>query len=51
MDSQYQGPLFPVSEMAAIIPADTKKSFDIRQVRPINYDLIQCSYFFVGLQR
>jgi acetyl-CoA carboxylase carboxyltransferase component len=25
-------PLFPVEEMGAIIPADTKKPFDIRKV-------------------
>lgn len=29
----FEEPLFPAEEMAAIIPADSKKPFDIRKVR------------------
>ena len=31
-EGSIEEPLFPVSEMGAIIPADTKKPFDIRKV-------------------
>lgn len=29
----FEEPLFPAEEMGSIIPADTKKPFDIRKVK------------------
>ena len=31
----YEEPLYPAEEMGSIIPADTKKPFDVRKVRII----------------
>jgi hypothetical protein len=38
----FEEPLFPASEMGSIIPADTKKPFDIRKVNLVNKLTVRC---------
>jgi hypothetical protein len=38
----FEEPLFPASEMGSIIPADTKKPFDIRKVIRVKMLTVWC---------